>query len=88
MHIHLLRVQICNVDVVVVVVVVIIVVVPVVVVAVEVIGHAHDGIYHGDHKPQKTNRGNLGEGGSGIQIELLHNKNFSVDIFGEFLFIV
>ena len=61
LHIHLLRVQICNVDVVVVVVVVIVVVVPVVVVAVGVVDNVHGGIDDGQDKPNKPNGGKLRE---------------------------
>ena len=57
----MLRVQICNVDVVVVVVVVIVVVVPVVVVAVGVVDNVHGGIDDGQDKPNKPNGGKLRE---------------------------
>ena len=59
LHIHLLRVQISNVDVVVVVVVIIVVVVPVVVVAVGVVDNVHGGIDDGQDKPNKPNGGEL-----------------------------
>ena len=61
LHIHLLRVQICNVDVVVVVVVVIVVVVPVVVVAVGIVDDVHGSIDYRQDEANKSNRGKLGE---------------------------
>ena len=60
LHIHLLRVQICNVDVVVVVVVVIVVVVPVVVVAVGVVDNVHGRIDHRQDEADKSDGRKLG----------------------------
>ena len=61
LHIHLLRVQICNVDVVVVVVVFIVIVVPVVVVAVGVVDNVHGRIDHGQDEADKSDGGKLGK---------------------------
>ena len=61
LHVHLLRVQVCNVDVVVVVVVLIIVVVPVVVVAVGIVDDVHGSIDYRQDEANKSNRGKLGE---------------------------
>ena len=61
LHIHLLRVQICNVDVVVVVVVLIVIVVPVVVVAVGVVDNVHGRVDHGQDEANKSDGGELGK---------------------------
>ena len=61
LHVHLLRVQVCNVDVVVVVVVLIVVVVPVVVVAVGIVDDVHGSIDYRQDEANKSNRGKLGE---------------------------
>ena len=61
LHIHLLRVQICNVDVVVVVVVLIVIVVSVVVVAVGVVDNVHGGVDHGQDEANKSDGGELGK---------------------------
>ena len=60
LHIHLLRVQICNVDVVVVVIVFIVIVVPVVVVAVGVVDNVHGRIDHGQDEADKSDGRKLG----------------------------
>ena len=69
MHIHLLRVQICNVDVVVVVIVFIVIVVPVVVVAVGVVDNVHGRIDHGQDEADKSNGGKLGKQALNLHLE-------------------
>ena len=69
LHIHLLRVQICNVDVVVVVVVFIVIVVPVVVVAVGVVDNVHGRIDHGQDEADKSNGGKLGKQALNLHLE-------------------